>query len=140
MKIKLLLIFTLLALSLSMLACTSREASLEISCDDFMMDQHFTWEVKVGTGDTVSITLCSNPTTGFRWSESAQIGNHNILKQTDHKYEPAEEKNIVGGAGQEVWTLKALKEGTTTVSMEYSRPGEGGEKGHWTFTATITIE
>lgn len=140
MKNKLILICTLFALSLSMFACTSRQASLEISCDDFMTDQHFTWEVKVSTGDTATITLCSNPTTGFQWSESAEISNQNILKQTDHKYEPAEEKNIVGGAGQEVWTFEALNEGTTTVSMEYSRLGEGSEKGHWTVVATIVVE
>ena len=140
MKIKLILICTLLALSLSMFACTSKQVALEVTCDDFIEYKHITWEVKVNTGDTVTITLCSNPTTGFQWSESAQISDQNILKQTGHKYEPAEEEKTVGGAGQEVWTFKALNEDITTVSMEYSRPGEGGEKGHWTFFATITVE
>ena len=140
MKIKLILLCALLALSLSISACTSKQPSLEISCDEFMKDQHFTREVEVNTGDSVVVTLCSNPTTGFQWPELAQIDNQNVLKQTDHKYEPPDEKNIVGGAGQEVWTFQALNKGTATVSMEYSRPGEGGEKGHWTFVATITVE
>lgn len=86
------------------------------------------------------VTLCSNPTTGFQWAESAQISDQTVLKQTDHEYEPAEDESIVEGAGKEVWTFKALDEGTATVSMEYSRPGEDGEKRHWTFTATITVE
>ena len=140
MKIKLVLLCVLLALSLSISACTGKQVPLEISCDEFVKDQHFTWEVGVNTGDSVVVTLCSNPTTGFQWSELAQIDNQNVLKQTDHKYEPPDEENIVGGAGQEVWTFKALNKGTATVSMEYSRPGEGGEKGHWTFVATITVE
>jgi len=140
MKIKLILLCVLLALSLSISACTGKQVSLEIPCDEFMKDQHFTWEVEVNTGDSVVVTLCSNPTTGFQWPELAQIDNQNALKQTDHKYEPPDEENIVGGAGQEVWTFKALNKGTTTVSMEYSRPGEGGEKVHWTFVATITVE
>ena len=46
----------------------------------------------------------------------------------------------VGGAGKEIWTFKALKKGTSTVSMEYSRPGEGGEKGHWTFVAAVIVK
>jgi len=45
MKLKLILICALLALSLSLFACTSKQASLEISCDEFMEGQHFTWEV-----------------------------------------------------------------------------------------------
>ena len=119
---------------------TSREASLEIRCDDFTRDQHFTWEVRGNRGDSVVVTLCSNPTTGYRWSESAQVSDEAVLRQTDHEYEPAEEENIVGGAGKEVWAFQALDKGTATVSMEYSRPGEGGEKGHWTFIATVTVE
>ena len=140
MKLKLILISAIVALSLSLFSCTSKQVALEVTCDDFMEFKHITWEVKVNTGDSVVVTLCSNPTTGFRWSELAQISNQTVLQQTDHRYEPAEQKNIVGGAGQEVWTFKALNKGTTTVSMEYSRPGEGGEKGHWTFVATITVE
>ena len=140
MKLKLILICAMVALSLSLFSCTSKQAALEVTCDDFMEFKHITWEVKVNTGDSVIVTLCSNPTTGFQWSESAQISNQTVLKQTDHRYEPVGEKNIVGGAGQEVWTFKALNKGTTTVSIEYSRPGEGGEKGHWTFVATITVE
>lgn len=140
MRMKLVLACTLVALSLGLVACTSRQVSLEISCDQFMENQHFTWEANASPGDSVVVTLCSNPTTGYRWSESAQVSDKAVLRQTGHEYEPAEEENIVGGAGKEVWTFKALGEGTATVSMEYSRPGEDGDKGHWTFTATITVE
>ena len=140
MKRKPVLVCTLVILSLVLAACTSREASLEIPCDDFSRDQHFTWEVRVNRGDSVVVTLCSNPTTGYQWSESAQVSDEAVLRQTDHEYKPAEDKNIVGGAGREVWTFKALDQGTTTVSMEYSRPWEGGEKGLWTFIATVTVE
>jgi len=140
MKMKLLLLSTLVAVLPGLFACTTRTATLEITCDLFQEDQHFTWEVDVSPGDSVVVTLCSNPTTGFQWAESAQISDQTVLKQTDHEYEPAKDENIVGGAGKEVWTFKALDEGTATVSMEYSRPGEGDEERHWTFTATITVE
>ena len=56
------------------------------------------------------------------------------------EYKPPEAKNIVGGAGKEIWTFKALKKGATEVSMQYGRPWEGGEKEEWTFTVTVTVK
>lgn len=139
MKIKAILICALIALSLGLSACTSNQVSLEISCDDFMQDQHFTWEAKVDAGDSVIVTLCSNPTTGFQWSELAQISDQTMLRQTDHEFVPAG-KDIPGAAGKETWTFKALKKGTTEASLEYSQPWEGGEKGEWTFNLTVVAE
>ena len=140
MKLKLILVCTLLALSLSLFACTSRQAALEISCDEFRKDQHFTWEVEVNTGDSVTVTLCSNPTTGFQWSESAQISDQTVLEQVDHEFVPPEAKGVEGAAGKEVWTFKALKKGTVTTFLEYSRPWVEEDALHWTVTITTTIE
>jgi len=139
MKSKLILICALIALSLGLFACTSKQVSLEISCDDFTKDQHFSWEVEVNAGDSVVATLCSNPTTGFRW-EPVQISDQSVIEQTDHQFLPPEEKNIVGGVGQEVWTFKALKKGMSTIRMEYDQPWQGGEKGAWTFVLSVTVE
>jgi len=33
-----------------------------------------------------------------------------------------------------------IGKGMTTVSMEYSHPWEGGEKGEWTFSLTIIVK
>ena len=140
MKLKLILICAMVALSLSLFSCTSKQASLEITCDKFMEYQHFTWEVKVNTGDSVIVTLCSNPTTGFQWSESAQISDQTILQQTGHRFEGPEAENIIGGAGKEIWTFKALKKGTSTISMEYSRPWEQGVEPAKTFTLTVIVK
>jgi len=139
MKIKLILVCTLVALSLGLVACTSKQVSLEISCDDFMKDQHFSWEAEANADDSIIVTLCSNPSTGFQWSETAQISDETVLRQINHEFVPPE-KAVPGAAGQEVWTFKALRAGTSTISMEYGRPWEGGEKGEWTFIATITVE
>ena len=45
-----------------------------------------------------------------------------------------------GTPGEEQWTFKATGEGTTQISMEYSRPWEGGEKGEWTFVLTVIVK
>ena len=93
MKSKLILICALIALSLGLFACTSKQVSLEISCDDFTKGQHFSWEVEVNAGDSVVVTLCSNPTTGFRW-EPVQISDQSVIEQTDHQFLPPERKTL----------------------------------------------
>ena len=142
MKSKLILVCIMVAISLCLLAClpTPKQASVDVSCDDFMKLQHISQEVEVAVDGSLTVTLCSNPTTGFLWSETAQISDQTVLQQTSHSFVPPEEAGIVGAAGQEIWTFKALKKGTSTISMEYSRPWEGGEKGEWTFVLTVTVK
>jgi inhibitor of cysteine peptidase len=142
MKAKLILVCAVGVLSLFLFACApaAKQASVEVSCDDFSQQNHITKQVEVGAGGTLTVTLCSNQTTGFMWSETAQISDQSVLQQTDHKFVPPEAEGVVGAAGQEVWTFNALKKGTSTVSVEYSRPWEGGEKGVWTFNLTVTVK
>ena len=97
------------------------------------------WNVQVQLGDSLRVTLCSNPTTGFQWSEPAQISDESILEQMDHSFTPPEE-GTPGAAGREEWSLKALRKGTSTVLLEYSRPWEGGEEGEWSLTATVVVD
>jgi len=123
---------------------TTEQASVEVSCDDFMNAQHISKEVEVNVGDALTVVLCSNPTTGFRWSESAIISNQTVIEQTGHEFVSPEAKGNIspapGTPGQEIWTFKALEEGESAISMEYSRPWEGGEKGEWTFVLTVTVK
>jgi inhibitor of cysteine peptidase len=142
MKSKLILICAVLAVSLFLFACSpaAKQVSVEASCDDFAAVQQISKDVQVGIGDSLTVTLCSNPTTGFQWSESAQISDPSILQQTHHEYVAPEGEGVVGAPGTEVWTFEALKKGTCSVSMEYSRPWEGGEEGAWTFTLTVVVK
>ena len=143
MKSRLILMCVVAIASLSLLACspTAKPASVEVSCDDFYQHKHLGQQIEVAAGDSFSVTLCSNPTTGFQW-ESAQISDQTVLEQVDHKFisPQSEPPPPPGTPGQDVWTFKALKEGTSTVSLEYSRPWEGGEKGEWTFVLTVVVK
>ena len=140
MKSRLILMCAVVAVSLSLLACApiSKEVSVELSCDDFRDNNNISKATTVTAGDTFKVTLCSNATTGFGWSESAQITDQTILKQIDHEFVAPETEGLVGAAGKEVWTFKALKTGRTEVSMEYSRPWDEGEKGAWTYKLAVT--
>ncbi len=118
------------------------EASVEVSCDELSSENHTSREAEMSVGSLLAVTLCSNPTTGFQWSETAEISDPSILEQISHKYIPPEggQSPQVGTAGREVWVFKALEAGTSTVYMEYSRPWQGGEKAVWTFELTVTVE
>ena len=141
MKIKIGIIVTLAALATVMFGCTLApgQASVNLSCDDFASQNQITKELSVKAGDSFTVTLCSNPTTGFQW-ESAVISDQSVLTETNHQFVGPEDENLVGAGGEDVWTFQALKKGTSSISIAYSRPWEGGEKGVWTFTAVVTVK
>ena len=143
MKSKLILMCAGVAISLCLLGCSpaSKQASVEVSCDEFYEHQQISKEVEVPVDGSLTVTLCSNPTTGFQW-ESAKISDQIVLEQVDHKFvgPESEPPPPPGTPGQEVWTFKALKKGNSTISIEYSRPWEGGEKAEWTFVLTVVVK
>jgi inhibitor of cysteine peptidase len=129
----------MVATSLSLCACSP---PIDVSCDDFTNLQHISQEVEVTVDDSFTVTLCSNASTGFQWSESAQISDQTVLQQTNHEFVPPTEGQLLapGAPGKEVWTFQALKKGESTISMEYSQPWEGGEEAAWTFNLTVTVK
>ena len=93
----------------------------------------------LAVGDLFTVTLSSNLTTGFQWSESAQIDDRSVLEQQAHRFVPPEE-DAPGAAGNEVWTFKALEQGSTEVYLEYSQPWEGGKQAEWTFRLLVVVK
>ena len=94
-----------------------------------MKQGHISRTAEVSVGGTLEIALCSNPSTGFQWSELARIGDQGLVRQTSHKPVAPENGAAPGAPGREEWTFKALNKGETTISLDYSRPWNGGEKG-----------
>jgi inhibitor of cysteine peptidase len=131
------IVVTLLALS----AGGTNPAAAEGETEQIDLDaSHNGQGIEVAAGDLLVITLESNPTTGFGWQLSGI--DEDLLALIESRYEPGEnaEQGMVGAGGNEVWTFKALTTGVTTISMEYSRPWEGGEKAVQTFEVTVTIK
>jgi len=132
MKSKLILTCVMVAISLCLFACSPvpKEVSVNVSWDDFMKEQHISKEVEVAVDGSLTLSMYSNPTEGRQWSE-AQISDQTVLQQVSHKFEAPPKPigdPVPGTPGKEVWTFKTLKEGISTISMEYTHPWEGGEK------------
>ena len=139
------LLFAVSVISLLLAACTVQGANteIEIQCDEFNQNPHQTGSLEVSIGEEFIVSLCSNPSTGFQWINVAHISDPQIVEQVSHEYIGFSEKGTPpppGTPGSQLWRFRALMSGTSTLSFEYSRDWEGGEKGEWTFVLTGTIQ
>jgi predicted secreted protein len=120
------------------------EVTVEITCEEFNAENHLTSDVIVPVNSQLVVSLCSNVSTGFAWSEAAEIGDTLILEQVQHEYIAPQPQNgeepPPGTPGKEEWTFDTLSSGATSVSFEYSQPWEGGEKGVWSIEIMVTVE
>lgn len=113
--------------------------TIEVSYDDLLDQKNITRTLTLNLGDTLQISLGSNPSTGFRWTPQMQITDATVLAQAGHEVlGPSVARP--GAAGREVWALQAIGPGATTVSTTYDRPWSGGEKDSWTFSAEVTVD
>ena len=112
-----------------------------VNCDTLNEREIIYEEVVITLDDTLTVALCSNPTSGFEWLKMARISNPSVVIQTDHNLLSTEATNGVShGADMEQWTFKPINKGMTFVYMDYSQPWDGGEKKAWTYTLLVTVK
>ena len=126
--------------SISCASSVSTAGPISISCDDFQNQASITKDVQLITGNTLTVALCSNRTTGFSWSEKAQISNPQVVEQTGYKWVSPEDTGKVGVPGTEEFMFKALQPGNSVITFGYSRPWEGGEKNMQTVILNVTVK
>jgi len=134
MKAKLILTCVMAVILLSLCACSP---ATEQASTDILYAWH--QETEIAVGDSLTVTLESNATTGFQW-ELAEISDQTVLAEVGHEYQAPEAGAAVGAGGQEVWTFKALKKGKSTISMQYLRPWEEDVEPAQTFALTVVVK
>jgi len=110
-------IFIIIPVILIMAGCTCTPDKQCKSDEDSPM-------ITTKVGETFTITLDANPTTGYKWQLSDNL-TESIVKLVKSEY-VAPETDMVGAGGKEVWTFKGVKPGETTINLEYVRPWETG--------------
>jgi len=132
------LVSMLAVVSVVLFGCTNGggggSAPSSVSVDESSSGQ----QVEIASGGTLTVTLESNQTTGFQW-ELKSVGDTSVLQSQGGTYN-APDSEMVGAGGEEVWTFKALKPGTSSLSMEYSQPWEGGTKAAKSFDLTVVVK
>jgi len=92
----------------------------------------------VKKGSLFTIELASNITTGYTY-EKSQVYDPEKVQLVKWAYKPPETK-LLGAAGQEIFTFKALRPGQTEIRLTYRRPWEKESAGQQTLVFKITIE
>jgi predicted secreted protein len=94
-------------------------------------------EVVAAAGDTFTITIPSNHTTGYQW-RLADSPSTEILRSTGSTYN-APNSGIPGQGGVEVWSFSAVGKGQATIVLEYVRPWEKDVQPIKTQTFEVTV-
>ncbi len=118
-------------------AVPAAAAAVTIDCDAFMATPNASAAVDAPAGSAVNVSLCSNPSTGFRWEDPvssdptvASLGGWTYVAPADA---------APGAGGTEVLTLVAGAAGHATVTASYGQPWEGGQKAAWTLTLDVVV-
>ncbi len=92
----------------------------------FDLERDKKYELTIHVGQTISIKLPSNPSTGFRWELKPQA-SQKCLTFKEEIFEPStNSENKIGVGGSQVWSIKAdcQSEGESIVRFEYVRSWE----------------
>lgn len=81
-------------------------------------------EIRLRTGETLTVRLESNPTTGYSW-QVMEFDNSVLRQDGDPEYKPSPGSDgQVGAGGEETLRFKALGPGKTRLTLGYMRPWE----------------
>lgn len=95
-------------------------------------------EITLKRGQTLTISLESNPTTGYSW-QVIEIDAAILEQSGEAEYKQASgTEGMTGAGGVETWRFQALAAGQTTLTLGYMRPWESVPPLE-TFTVQVTI-
>jgi inhibitor of cysteine peptidase len=76
--------------------------------------------VETRSGETFTITLESNPATGYTWEEEHDSSMLEVLRANDFRAG----SDAVGAGGTEAFEFRALRPGETEIRFQYKRAWE----------------
>jgi predicted secreted protein len=116
---------------------TTPAVTLALDCSAFEALPAQVQGIRLAVGGDLLVMLCSNPSTGFAWSDPV-ISDSSILSTTGSSAEPARSPRP-GAAGTQAFSFHAEQAGSTSVRLAYSRAWEGGEEGVWSVDLDVAV-
>lgn len=94
--------------------------------------------IEVATGQKFTLTLDSNPSTGYAWQLATPVDETKVkfLRSVFN----APETDRAGAAGLELWIFEAVGTGETTISLKYVRSWEKDKPPAETANCSIVIK
>lgn len=93
-------------------------------------------QVELKKGQTLVITLESNPTTGYSW-EVVELEEDILRQMGEPEFQP--ESEALGAPGVEILRFEATKPGQTALKLVYHRPWEEGVEPLDTFSLQVVV-
>lgn len=93
--------------------------------------------IEVQAGETFTIVIDSNPSTGYHWEIVGAL-NENVALFNSRDY-VADQPVLTGSGGVDVWTFQAVSVGETTVTLGSYPPYDAPEP-EQTVTFTIVVK
>jgi predicted secreted protein len=92
--------------------------------------------VAVGQGAVLTLSLPSNPTTGYIWNYAGEP-DQSVLVETSHfSINPS---RAIGSGGNEHWVFRAVGTGDTKLNLAYARPWENASPAK-TYSVEIGVD
>ena len=92
--------------------------------------------IQCAVGEKFSVTLASNPTTGYQWDVAE--ADESVLKLLRTEY-TADRPRMIGSGGMETFTFEVVGRGETTLTLVYHQPWEKYEPSQ-TFTVQVVAD
>lgn len=103
-----------------------------------MLEQVSQCPITLHNGQTLTLRLPSNPTTGYRWL--LQHPAANILRSLGPEvYTDPEEAGLVGSAGRSSWRFQSKAPGESHLILIYQQPWAPEVKPVKTFDCAVTV-
>ncbi len=96
--------------------------------------------IRKKTGETFTVALESNPTTGYGWALDGKEDGTVVRKLSDEFVGQAHPPGMVGVGGTERWKFQAEKKGKTSLHFIYRRPWEKDTKPVRERTVQVLVE
>ncbi|NIE75067.1 protease inhibitor I42 family protein [Pantoea sp. Tr-811] len=124
----------LVPLSLALLAACAQQPQPNVE-----LDAESECPKRLQVGQTLTLTLPSNPSTGYRWR--VQNPASNVLKGLGPEvYSAPEDADIVGEAGLSTWRFQAHGAGEGHLILVYQQPWASQVQPVQTFDCKVRVD
>ncbi|RUQ47010.1 peptidase inhibitor I42 [Corynebacterium pseudodiphtheriticum] len=122
----------LLPLSFALLAACASAPKQNVT-----VDSQSACPLQLKSGQTLTLTLPSNPTTGYRWATQDSAGG--VLRALSPEVYSSAESGVIGGGGQSTWRFQAFAAGQGRLRLTSQQPWEPEAEPTETFDCAITV-
>jgi predicted secreted protein len=109
---------------------------LDIGCDEFESTPAVTRSVDLAGGASLELSLCSNPSTGHKWSHAVSSDPKVASVKSWHYEDPPNAMD--GAAGTQYTKIHAHDAGTAVITTRYHKAEQ--HDGTWSLELTINVD